>query len=198
MTIADQAKIEIVEEKVLSNGWTKLSTFDVAYTSSKGHTDRLKREIYHRTPAAAVFLYDPTRDIVVLVRQFRLPVYLHEKPGFTLEAPAGLLDEDAPEEAIRREVLEETGYRARDVRFLFRVYSSPGAVTETIHLFAALVEPSDRVAAGGGLADEHEDIEVVEMSLQEALDMIDSGEIIDAKTIILLQWAMLNRDRLYS
>jgi ADP-ribose pyrophosphatase len=110
-----------------------------------------------------------------------------------VEVPAGMLDEDHPEEAIRREAMEETGYRLRDVRFLFKAFMSPGAITELVHFFYAPIDLDDRVEEGGGLAEEHEDIEVLEIPLDDALGMIASGAICDGKTIMLLQWAMINR-----
>ena len=109
-----------------------------------------------------------------------------------IEVPAGLLDGDQPEAAIRREAMEETGFRVRDVRFLFKAMTSPGSSTEVIHFFAAVIDTSDRVADGGGLAEEHEDIEVLEVRLPDAIVMIEKGDICDAKTIMLLQWAALN------
>ncbi|NTI28245.1 NUDIX domain-containing protein [Rhizobium rhizogenes] len=189
----EKAKVEIVSEKTLSDQWTRLSNYDIDYTDSSGETHRLKREIYHRTPAACILLYDPKRETVILVRQFRLPAYLTGFPAWMIEVPAGLLDGDHPEEAIRREAMEETGFRVRDVRFLFKTFTSPGAVTEIIHFFAAVVDTTDRIADGGGLADEHEDIEVLEVRLTDAVAMIGAGEIYDAKTVMLLQWAALNR-----
>lgn len=158
----------------------------------QGEKHRPKREVYQRTPAACILLYDPKRETVVLVRQFRLPAQLLGVPAWMLEVPAGLLDGDDPEAAIRREAMEETGFRVRDVRFLFKALTSPGAVTEIIHFFAAVIDTSDRIAAGGGLAEEHEDIEVLEVRLSDAMAMIESGDIYDAKTIMLLQWATLN------
>jgi ADP-ribose pyrophosphatase len=189
-------KVDIVGTETLSNGWTRLTSHLIDYTDRKGETHRLKREIYHRTPAACILLYDPKRDLVVLVRQFRLPVHLNGDPAWTIEVPAGLLDDDEPEAAIRREAMEETGYRVRDVRFLFRAYSAPGAVTEVVHFFAAVIDIADRVTDGGGLAEEHEDIEVLELSLDRAVAMVESGEIVDLKTIALLQWAASNREKL--
>ncbi|MBB5572071.1 MULTISPECIES: NUDIX domain-containing protein [Rhizobium] len=189
----DKAKVEIVSEKTLSDQWTRLSTFDIDYTDSAGETHRVKREIYHRTPAACILLYDPKREKVILVRQFRLPAHLTGFPAWMIEVPAGLLDGDHPEEAIRREAMEETGFRVREVRFLFKAFTSPGAVTEIIHFFAAVVDTADRIGDGGGLAHEHEDIEVLEVPLTETMAMIEAGEIYDAKTIMLLQWAILNR-----
>ena len=196
MTKFEKAKIEIVSEETLSEGWTQLSSYKIDYTDSNGATHRLKREIYHRTPAATILLYDPKRTTIVLVRQFRLAVYLKGEPAWMIETPAGLLDGDKPEAAIRREAMEETGFQVRDVRFLFKAYTSPGAVTEVVHFFAATIDTADRISDGGGLAEEHEDIEVLEIPLKEALAMIETGEIFDAKTIMLLQWAALNRERL--
>ncbi|MFK0163817.1 NUDIX domain-containing protein [Rhizobium sp. NPDC090279] len=188
----EEAKAEIVSEKTLADQWTRLSSFDLDYTDSRGEKHRLKREIYHRTPAACILLYDPARETVVLVRQYRLPAQLVGEPAWMIEAPAGLLDGDDPEAAIRREAMEETGFRVRDVRFLFKAMTSPGSSTEVIHFFAAVIDTSDRVADGGGLAEEHEDIEVLEVRLSDAMAMIGDGDIYDAKTIMLLQWASLN------
>lgn len=189
----DTDRVKIVGDTELADGWTRLSAYDLDYTDRKGASHRITREIYHRTPAACILLHDLKRDMVVLVRQFRLPAHLVGEPAFMLEVPAGLLDGDSPQDAIRREAMEETGYRLRDVRFLFKALTSPGAVTEVVHFFHASVDLADRIEEGGGLAAEHEDIEVVEMPLDEAVAMIGSGVIIDAKTIILLQWALLQR-----
>ncbi len=186
-------RVTIVSEKTLSNDWTRLSSFELDYVDRHGQMQRLHREIYHRSPAACILLHDPKRDKVVLVRQFRLPAYLEGEAAWMTEVPAGLLDEDHPEEAIRREAMEETGYRLRDVRHLFKAFMSPGSITELVHFFHAPVDVSDRVNGGGGLAEEHEDIEVLELPLNEAVAMINRGEICDAKTIMLLQWAVINR-----
>ncbi|MEN3146562.1 NUDIX domain-containing protein [Neorhizobium sp. IRAMC:178] len=186
-------RVKIASEKTLSDGWTRLSNYELDYTDRSGETHRLHREIYHKSEAACILLHDARRDTVVLVKQFRLPAYLSGKPAWIVEVPAGLLDEDHPEDAIRREAMEETGYRLRDVRFLFKAFMSPGAITELVHFFHAPIDLSDRVNGGGGLAEEHEDIEVLELPLGEAVAMISSGEIIDAKTIMLLQWAVINR-----
>ncbi|MBX4869752.1 NUDIX domain-containing protein [Rhizobium bangladeshense] len=191
-----KSRVEIVGEETLSNGWTRLSSYLLDYIDRNGVTQRLKREVYHRTPAACILLYDPKRDLVVLVRQFRLAVHMNGDPAWVIEVPAGLLDNDHPETAIRREAMEETGYRLREAHFLFKCYMSPGAITEVVHFFAALIDTTDRVTEGGGLDEEHEDIEVLEIPLDEAARMIETGEIFDAKTIMLLQWAALNRDRI--
>jgi ADP-ribose pyrophosphatase len=193
MTKFDKAKAEIVGEDTLSTGWTRLTNYLVDYTDSHGETHRVSREVYQRTPAATILLYDPKCGTVVLVRQFRLPLQLHGEPAWILETPAGLLDGDEPEVAIRREAMEETGFRVRDVRFLFKAYSSPGSSMEAIHFFSAAIDTADRISNGGGLAEEHEDIEVLEIPLEQAMAMIESGEIVDLKTIVLLQWAVLNR-----
>ncbi|WP_112607269.1 NUDIX domain-containing protein [Rhizobium sp. WW22] len=192
MSKFENAKAEIVSEKTLADQWTRLSTFEVDYTDSRGERHRLKREVYHRTPAACILLYDPKRETVVLIRQYRLPARLVGETSWMIEVPAGLLDGDQPEAAIRREAMEETGFRVRDVRFLFKAMTSPGSSTEVIHFFAAVIDTSDRVADGGGLAEEHEDIEVLEVRLPDAIVMIETGDICDAKTIMLLQWAALN------
>ncbi|WP_165220619.1 NUDIX domain-containing protein [Affinirhizobium pseudoryzae] len=193
MSAEKRANIAIVEEKLLSDNWYHLHRVTFDYTDSKGHTERMHREVYDRGNGATILLYDPKRDVVVLVRQFRMPAYKNGHHGYLIETPAGLLDGNQPEEAIRREAIEETGYQVRDVRFLFKCFMSPGAVTEIIHFFAAVIDTSDRVAEGGGLEEEHEDIEVLEVALPQALAMIESGEICDGKTIMLLQWAALNR-----
>lgn len=193
MSADKRANIAIVEEKLLSDNWYHLHRVTFDYTDSKGHTERMNREVYDRGNGATILLYDPKRDVVVLVRQFRMPAYKNGHHGYLIETPAGLLDGHQPEEAIRREAIEETGYQVRDVRFLFKCFMSPGAVTEIIHFFAAIIDTSDRVAEGGGLDEEHEDIEVLEVPLADALSMIGTGEICDGKTIMLLQWAALNR-----
>ncbi|NSY16830.1 MULTISPECIES: NUDIX domain-containing protein [Rhizobium/Agrobacterium group] len=186
-------RVKIVSDTTLSQGWTRLSDYQLDYTDRNGETQRIKREVFHRTPAACILLHDRERDIVVLVKQFRLPAHLIGEPSFMIEVPAGLLDGEDAEDAIRREAMEETGYRIRDVRFVFKALTSPGSVTEVIHFFHASIDLSDRINEGGGLADEHEDIEVLELPLDKAVTMITDGEIIDAKTIMLLQWAVLNR-----
>ncbi len=191
-----KSKVEIVGKETLSDGWTKLVGYKLDYTDRNGQTHRLPREVYHRTPAACILLYDPKRDTVVLVKQFRLPAYLNGDPAWMIEVPAGLLDGDEPEAAIRREAMEETGYTVRDIRFLFRSYPAPGSITEVVHFFAAAIDTADRIADGGGLEEEHEDIEVLEIPLPQAVAMIEKGEIIDLKTIMLVQWAVANKGAL--
>ena len=196
MTKFRDAKIEILKDETLSKNWYHLRNITYSYTGSNGIAKTLKREAYDRGNGATILLYDPRRDSVVLVRQFRVPAHVNGHSGWLLETPAGLLDGDDPAEAIRREVMEETGYRVSDVRPLFKAFMSPGSVTETIHFFAAIIDVTMRAEEGGGAAHEDEDIEVLEVPLVDAMTMIDSGEICDGKTILLLQWAMLNRERL--
>lgn len=193
MTRFDKARIKILRDETLSKNWYHLRNVTFDYTGSDGRTVRHKREVYDRGNGAAILLRDRQRDCVVLVRQFRMPAHQNGHSGWLIEVPAGLLDGQSPEEAIRREAMEETGYRVGEARFLFRSFMSPGAVTETIDFFAADVDLSDRVDEGGGIAHEQEDIEVLEIGLDDALAMVSSGEICDAKTVMLLQWAELER-----
>jgi GDP-mannose pyrophosphatase NudK len=150
------------------------------------------RETYDRGPAAAILLHNPACGKVILVRQFRFPVYAEGKQGWLLEVCAGLLDGDAPETCARREAEEESGYRVKTIRHAFDTEMSPGSVIETISCFVGTYGEDSRVSTGGGLEAEGEDIEVIELPLTEALAMIDDGMITDAKTILLLQWLALH------
>ena len=196
MTKFENVKIDILKDETLSKNWYHLRNVTFDYTGSTGKTVTLKREVYDRGNGATILLFDPKRETVILVRQFRMPVHLNGHSGWLIETPAGLLDGDHPEEAIRREVMEETGYAVHAVHTVFRSFMSPGAVTEIIHFFVALIDSTERVSDGGGVADENEDIEVLEIGLDKAMAMIESGDICDAKTIMLLQWAALNRAKL--
>ena len=179
-------KVDIIEDRVLSDNWYHLNKVTFDYTSRKGKTARLSREVYDRGNGATILLHDPERDVVVLVRQFRMPAFKNGSNGFLIEAPAGLLDGDHPEEAIRREAIEETGYEVGEVRKLFELYMSPGGVTELIHFFIAEYSDNQRANAGGGVEDE--DIEVLELPFSQALEMIKTGEIRDGKTVLLLNY----------
>ncbi len=197
MSKFENVKVDILKDETLSKSdWYQLRYITFDYTGSAGRTVTLKREVYDRGNGATILLFDPKREMVILVRQFRIPPYLIGHSGWLIEAPAGLLEGEHPEEVIRREVMEETGYAVHAVRPIFRSFMSPGAVTEIIHFFVALIDSTERTGAGGGLADEHEDIEVMEIGLDAAMAMIESGDICDAKTIMLLQWAALNRGQL--
>lgn len=185
-------RVRIVEQRVLADDWfvLKKTTFD--YRHSNGRWQRLQRETYDRGDGAALLLFNRARGTVVLIRQFRFPAYANGlADGMLVEACAGLLDNEAPEVAIRREVEEETGFAVRMPRKVFEAFMSPGSVTERLHFFVAEYEPGDRVSQGGGDASEGEDIEVLELPLDQALAMIGTGEIQDGKTIMLLQHAAL-------
>ncbi len=156
-----------------------------------GTWQTLTRETYDRGNGAAILLHDPARGLVLLTRQFRYPAYSNGHPAPMLEVVAGMLDDDSPEAAIRREAEEEAGCAITAPRHLFDAFMSPGALTERLSLFVASYDSASR-GAGGGLASEGEDIAVLELPLTDALDMITRGEIVDAKTIMLLQWARLN------
>ncbi|KRC20788.1 GDP-mannose pyrophosphatase [Acidovorax sp. Root217] len=188
----DTDNVRLVDAQLLSDSWYTLRKISVELRRRGGQWQRLSREAYDRGNGAALLLWDPRRSTVVLTRQFRLPAFLNGSPdGQLIEACAGLLDGDEPEACIRREAEEETGYRIRTPRKVFEAYMSPGSVTEKLHFFVAEYEPGDRVRAGGGVVEEGEDIEVIEMPLAEALAAIASGRIQDGKTIMLLQHVAL-------
>lgn len=185
--------VVVRDVEVTSNGWYVLrrTTFD--YRRRDGRWVTQSRETYDRGNGATILLYDVERRTVLLTRQFRFPVYVNgHADGMLVEAAAGLLDEDDPETAIRREAVEETGVTVGELTHVFDVFMSPGSLTEQIHFYAAPYAPEDRTSAGGGLEHEGEDIEIVELDFDEALMMVADGRINDAKTILLLQWAALS------
>jgi nudix-type nucleoside diphosphatase (YffH/AdpP family) len=185
-------RVRLVGVETLSDDWALLrkTTFD--WRRADGSWRRETRETYDRGDGATILLHDAAAGTVLLTRQFRLPAFVNGHPdGMLIEAPAGLLDADDAEAAIRREAEEETGVRVGEVRRLFDVFMSPGSVTERIAFFAAPYSSEDRVGAGGGLEHDGEDIEVLELPLARALAMAQTGEIADGKTIMLLQWARL-------
>ncbi|PJG50681.1 GDP-mannose pyrophosphatase [Bradyrhizobium forestalis] len=190
MTISDRVRIKDV--RVLSDGWTTLKTTTFEYRRTNGEWQTQQRETYERDNAAAVLPYNLARRTVILVRQFRLPAFIRGYDDLLIEAAAGVLDNASPEERIRAEAEEETGYRLHHVHKVFEAFMSPGAITEKLHFFVAEYEPSMRVSDGGGLEHEGEDIEVLELGIDEALAMIADGRIIDAKAIMLLQYAALH------
>jgi GDP-mannose pyrophosphatase NudK len=178
----------VTAQETLAEGRFRLTRTRAEVEENDGARRVLNHEIYHHGPAAAVLLYDPARRVVTLVRQFRLAAYLADGSLALLEACAGMLDGDDPESCARREALEETGLRVASARHVFDVFTSPGVLTETISCFVAAYSPSDRVGAGGGVdADEH--IEVVEVGYEQAVAMIASGAIRDAKTVALIAYA---------
>jgi GDP-mannose pyrophosphatase NudK len=186
----DRVRIERVD--VLSDNWYILRKYTFTYRRSDGTEQRQEREAYDRGNGAAILLYNRARGTIILTRQFRLPAFVNGHPdGMLLEAPAGLLDDDDPVTAIRREAEEETGYRVTDVKEVLAAIMSPGSVTERLHLFTAEYKAADRVSAGGGHKGEGEDIEVIEVTIDQALAMIEKREIVDAKTIMLVYHARL-------
>jgi nudix-type nucleoside diphosphatase (YffH/AdpP family) len=186
-------RVRIQNVELLAAGWHILRRTTFEFQHSDGHWSIENRETYDRGNGATILLYDPTRSMVLLTRQFRYPVYVNGHPdGMLIETAAGLLDEDDPDTAIRREAQEEVGVVVGELQHVFDVYMSPGSVTESIHFYAAPYSPADRTAAGGGLADDGEDIEILELDFHDALGRIRTGEIADAKTIMLLQWAALD------
>ncbi|MFM1754179.1 MAG: hypothetical protein RLZZ236_1118 [Bacteroidota bacterium] len=186
-------KITIQKTELLSNNWYLLNKVTFDYKMGDQDSETQVREVYDRGNGAVILLYNSTNKTVVLTKQFRLPTYLNgNTSGMVIEACAGLLDAENPEECIIRETEEETGYRLSSVKKVFQSYMSPGSVTEILHFFIGEYQPNMKVSDGGGLAEEHENIEVLEYPFQEAYQMITSGEIIDAKTIMLLQYAKIN------
>lgn len=187
-----QHRLRIHDVRVLSDDWyvLKKTTFD--WRRRDGQWQRVSRETYDRGNGATLLPYHLGQRTVLLTRQFRYPAYVNGHDDLLIEAPAGLLDRSAPEERIRAEVEEETGYRLQAVRPVFQAFMSPGSVTERLHFFVGAYDHSMRVNAGGGVAEEGEDIEVLELGMDQALAMAADGRIRDGKTLLLLQWAALN------
>ena len=190
MTISDRIRVKNVE--ILSDRHYRLNEVEFDYRRGNGEWQTQKREVFDRGHAATLLPYNVASRSVMLTRQFRLPAYLAGHDDLLIEAAAGMLDNETPEKRIRAEAEEEIGYRLHDVRKIFEAFMSPGSVTEKLHFFVAEYDPSMRVGSGGGLAEEGEDIEVLEPSIDEALAMIADGRIVDAKTIMLLQYAALH------
>jgi nudix-type nucleoside diphosphatase (YffH/AdpP family) len=179
--------------EVLADSWGVLKRWTFDYRNSGGHWSTQQRETYDRGNGATILLYDRDRGTVLLSRQFRFPIYLNGHPdGLLIESAGGLLDDDDPETAIRREVEEELGVEVGEVEHIFDIYMSPGSVTERVHFYAAPYTPRTRTGAGGGVAGDGEDIEVLELAFDDAAAMVRDGRIADAKTIMLLQWAALD------
>ena len=186
-------KIKNLKTEVLSDNWYTLNKVTFEYQKTDGNWQTQKREVYERGHGAAVLLYNLEKKTIILICQLRIPTYIQgHSTGMMVEVCAGLLDGDTPEVCMIREVEEETGLRIPKVEKVFEAYMSPGAVTEKIHFFIAPYTDHMRVSNGGGLATEHEDIEVLELTFKEALTMLSNGTIVDAKTIMLLQYAQLN------
>jgi GDP-mannose pyrophosphatase NudK len=185
-------EIKVTETKLLSDNWYILNKVTFDYQKKDGKVESHIREVYDRGNGAAILLYNSSKKTVILTRQFRLPTYLNgNKTGMMIEVCAGLLDQDNAEQAVIRETEEETGYRLQKVKKVIETYMSPGSVTEILYLFVGEYDETMKVNDGGGLDAEQENIEVLEYTFDEAYNMIESGEITDAKTILLLQHAKI-------
>ncbi|MBB1192351.1 GDP-mannose pyrophosphatase NudK [Flavobacterium sp. SOK18b] len=185
--------IKIQNTEILSDNWYHLNKVTFDYQKKDNSWITQKREVYDRGNGAAILLYNMHNKTVVLTKQFRLPTYLNgNESGMMIEVCAGLLDQDNPEQCIIRETEEETGYRISKVKRVMETYMSPGAVTEILYLFTGEYDVNMKVSAGGGAEHEEENIEVIEMPFDAAYAMIESGELKDAKTIMLLQYAKIN------
>jgi nudix-type nucleoside diphosphatase (YffH/AdpP family) len=187
-----QNKVKILKTEVLSDNWYTLRKITYEYQKANGSWETQNREAYDRGNGATILLYNKDQKTVILTRQFRLPTFVNgNSTGMLIETCAGLLDKDNPEDCIRRETEEETGYKITEVRKIFEAYMSPGSVTEILYFFVAEYSKSMKIHDGGGIAHEQEDIEVLEIPLDKAMEMIDNGEIKDGKSIMLLQYAKL-------
>jgi GDP-mannose pyrophosphatase NudK len=185
-------RIKNLEVELVAKNWYVLKKASYEYQKKDGSWEKQNREAYDRGNGAGILLYNKTQGTVILTEQFRLPTYINgNDSGMMIEVCAGQLDKDNPEDCVRRETEEETGYRVGEVKKVLEAYMSPGSVTEILYLFIAEYDSTMKVTEGGGVAHEQENIEVLELPFQRALDMIVSGEIRDAKTIMLLQYAKL-------
>ena len=186
------SSIKIQKNEILSNNWYTLRKITYDYLMQDGTWQTHSREAYDRGNGATILLYNINLKTVILTRQFRLPTYINcNDSGMLIESCAGLLDKNNPEECIIRETEEETGYKISSAKKIFEAYMSPGSVTEMLYFFIAAYSSNMKVNDGGGLAHEQENIEVLEIPFNNALQMIDDGEIKDGKTIMLLQYLRL-------
>jgi GDP-mannose pyrophosphatase NudK len=186
-------QVKILEKKTLSANWYKLFKYTFEITQIDGTKAVQEREAYDRGNGATILLYNKAARTVILTRQFRLPSFVNGNPtGMMIEACAGLLDQDNPEDCIRRETEEETGYRIDHLEKIYEAYMSPGSVTEILYFFIGAYSKNQKVNDGGGVDGEQENIEVLELPFDQAYGMIKTGEVRDAKTIMLLQYAKLN------
>lgn len=186
------ARVKIKKTEILSKNWYTLKKVTFDYQHKNGTWIEQNREAYDRGNGATILLYNPRSKTVILTKQFRLPTFINgNETGMLIEACAGLLDLDNPEDCIRRETEEETGFVIKDVKKIFEAYMSPGSVTEILYFFVAEYSKDMKTSSGGGV-DEHEDIDVLELSFTQALDMVKAGEIKDGKTIMLLQYLQIH------
>ncbi|MBP9601039.1 MAG: NUDIX domain-containing protein [Lutibacter sp.] len=188
------SRVKINKVVNLSNDWYRLDKIDFDYKTNNGKWQNQSRESYDRGDGACILLYNPSKKTVVLTKQFRMPSYLNgNKDGMMIEVCAGLLDENDPITCIIKEAEEETGFQISNPKKVMELYSTPGAVTEKIYYFIAEYSDAMKVADGGGLEEETEEIEVLEFSFEKAMQMVSNGEICDAKTVVLLQYSQINK-----
>jgi GDP-mannose pyrophosphatase NudK len=189
-------RVKIINTEILSKNWYTLKKVTFDYQHTNGTWIQQSREAYDRGNGATILLYNLSSKTVILTQQFRLPTYINGNPtGMLIETCAGLLDLDNPEDCIRRETEEETGFKIREVKKIYEAYMSPGSVTEILYFFIAEYSKDMQLSEGGGV-DVHEDINVLELSFKKAIDMISNGEIKDGKTIMLLQYLQIHNPEL--
>ncbi|WP_369309043.1 GDP-mannose pyrophosphatase NudK [Providencia rettgeri] len=191
MTV-NQPKLRNIQEKLLSDNWYILKKYTYELQRRDGSWQRQEREVYDRGNGAVILLYNKTKNSIILIRQFRMPMYVNGYPNFLIEAAAGLLENASPEARIIAEAEEETGFKVDKLEKVFEAFMSPGSVTEKLHFYIAEYSDNNRSNEGGGLAEEGEDIEVLEWPFPKALEAIRTGEIVDGKTIMLIQHLALN------
>jgi len=185
-------RVRILKTEILSDNWYTLKKITFDFLRKNGTWTHQHREAYDRGNGATILLYNREKKTVILIRQFRLPTYVNgNEDGMLIEACAGLLDQDNPEDCIRRETEEETGFSVQDVKKIYEAYMSPGSVTEILYFFIAEYTKEMKTSAGGGV-NENEDIEVLELPFEKAYQMINTGAIKDGKTIMLLQYLKLH------
>lgn len=189
-----KTRLKNIKKTLLSDNYYTLNKYNFKFLMSDGTWVKQMREVYDRGHGAGILLFNVSKKTVILIKQFRLPTFLHDnKDGFLIEIPAGLLDKDNPEECVIRETEEETGFRLTSVKKVYEGYSSPGVLTEKMHFFIGEYTDDMKVSEGGGLASETEDIEILELPFTEAVRMLNDGEILDTRTIVLLQYAQIHK-----
>lgn len=187
-------RIKNIVSKLLSDNYYILKKLTFDYLMKDGRWVTQAREVYDRGDGAGILLYNKEKQTVILTKQFRMPTYMNDnEDGFLVEIAAGMLDKDNPEACVIRETEEEVGYRLKDVKKVYEGYSSPGVMTEKMHFFIGEYTDDMKVSDGGGLDSEHEDIDVLEIPFKEAVNMLNTGEIVDTRTIVLLQYAMIHK-----
>ncbi|MBP6123354.1 MULTISPECIES: NUDIX domain-containing protein [Providencia] len=187
-----QPQIRNISEKLLSDNWYILKKYTYELQLRNGSWQKQEREVYDRGNGAVILLYNKIKNSIILIRQFRMPMYVNGYQHFLIEAAAGLLDNASPEERIIAEAEEETGFKVDKIEKVFEAFMSPGSVTEKLYFYIAEYNEQNRQSSGGGLVDEGEDIEVLEWPFPKALNAIKTGEIVDGKTIMLIQHLALN------